>query len=153
MYTNLTWNYRVCVGVTFLWLLCACLPSLTTLEWINQQHFAKTKVGYISLPSNLHAIIGITSYCCVLLKMVILHDAIKTIQNGVFVLFLITKTCFSSKKKNGFEETAGLSFKENGFFSTLIIFQSFVVVLPWSHNLEQDTSLSASLGVRRTPRV
>jgi len=35
----------------------------------------------------LNAIIGIKSYYCVILKMVILHDAIKTIQNSVFVFF------------------------------------------------------------------
>jgi len=43
----------------------------------------------------LNAIIGITSYYCVILKMVILHDAIKTIQNGVFAFFK-NKTCFFS---------------------------------------------------------
>jgi len=31
--------------------------------------------------------------------MVILHDAIKTIQNGVFVFYKKTKTCFFSKKQ------------------------------------------------------
>jgi len=41
-------------------------------------------IRYISLPPNLNAIVGITSYYCVILKMVILHDAIKTIQNGVW---------------------------------------------------------------------
>jgi len=35
----------------------------------------------------LNVIIGITSYD-VILKIVILHDATKTIQNGIFVLFL-----------------------------------------------------------------
>jgi len=45
-------------------------------------------MGYISLPSNLNAIIGITSYYCVILKMVILHHAIKIIQNEVFVFFV-----------------------------------------------------------------
>jgi len=48
-------------------------------------------MGYISLPSDLNAIIGITSYHCVILKMVILHDAIKTIQNRVFVFFFLKK--------------------------------------------------------------
>jgi len=28
---------------------------------IDQQHFVKTKMGYISLPSNLNAIVGIRS--------------------------------------------------------------------------------------------
>jgi len=60
------------------------LPNLTTLEWIDQQLFAKTKMGYISLPSDLNVIIGITSYYCVILKMVILLDAIKPIQNSFF---------------------------------------------------------------------
>jgi len=80
-------------------------------------------MGYISLPSVLNAIIGITSYYCVILKIVILHDIIKTLQNGVFP--------FSSKKeqnlvlKNNKEKrflkiTGGLGFfeKKNGFFST-----------------------------------
>jgi len=97
IYINLTCNCRVCVGVVFLCLLCACLPSLTTLESIDQQHIAKTKIRYISLPSNLNAIMGITSYYCVILKMVILHDAIKTFQNGVFACFM-KKTCFWIKK-------------------------------------------------------
>jgi len=47
----------------------------------------ENKNGYISLLSNWNVIIGITSYYCAILKMVILHDAIKTIQNGVFVFF------------------------------------------------------------------
>jgi len=105
MYINLTWNCRVCVGVAFLCLLCAFLSSLTTLEWVDQQHFAKTKMGYISLPSKLNAIIG-TSYYCVILKMVILHDAIKTIHNGNFVFFweqkavsFLNKTKISELKK------------------------------------------------------
>jgi len=96
VYINLTCNCRVSVGVVFLCLLCAYLPSLTTLESIDQQHFAKTKVGYIS-PPNLNAIIGITSYYCVILKMVMLHDSIKTIQNAVLCYFYRTKTSFSSK--------------------------------------------------------
>jgi len=67
--------------------------------------------------------------------MVILHNAIKTIQNGVFVFFFEkrTKTCFFSKnrKQPDFEKTRGLEFfEENGFFSTLTIFQSFFVIFP-----------------------
>jgi len=57
-------------------------------------------MGYISLPSNLNGIIGIRSYYCVILKIMILHDAIKTIKNKVFpfslknnkILFLFKKT-------------------------------------------------------------
>ena len=58
---------------------------------------------YISLPSILNAIIGITScYYCVILKIVILHDGIKTIQNGVFLFSLKKKKMFfffKSKKR------------------------------------------------------
>jgi len=43
---------------------------------------------YISLPSNLNGIIGITSYYCVILKRRIWHDAIKTIKNKVFLFSL-----------------------------------------------------------------
>jgi len=68
-------------------LLCACLPIPTTLELIDQQHLAKTKMGYIYLPSDLKAvIIGITSYC-VILKMVTLHDAIKQFRIGFSCFF------------------------------------------------------------------
>jgi len=48
-------------------------------------------MGYISLPSDLNVIIGIRSYYCVILKMVIMHDAIKTIQNRAFVFFFLKK--------------------------------------------------------------
>jgi len=114
--------------MSFLCLLCAWLPNLNTLEWIDQQHFAKTKMGYISLPSNLNAIIGITSCYCVSLKMVTLHDAIKTIKNVVFVffwkknkkLFLFKK----NKKSNG--KSRWIVFLKNGYCSTLMVFQSFL---------------------------
>jgi len=99
-YINLTWNGRVCVGVTLLCLLCACLPILTTLEWIDQQHIAKTKMGYISLPSNLNARISINSYYCVILKTVILHETIKTIQNKFLrFFFFISKNQFFEKNR------------------------------------------------------
>jgi len=45
-------------------------------------------MGYISLSSILNAIKGTASYYCVILTMVILHDATKTIQNAVFVFCL-----------------------------------------------------------------
>jgi len=57
-------------------------------------------MGYISLPSILNAIIGITSYYCVILKIVILHYGTKTMQNEVFLLSLKrTKACFFKKNK------------------------------------------------------
>jgi len=45
-------------------------------------------MGYTRLPSNLNGIIGITSYC-VILKILILHDTIKTSKNKVFLFSLI----------------------------------------------------------------
>jgi len=132
IYINLTCNCRVCLGVVFLCLLCACLPSLTTLESIDQQHFAKTKIRYISLPSNLNAIIGITSYYCVILKMVILHDVTKTIQNGVFAFFK-NKNLFFLKKNTtpGFAKKRrnpdGLGFlKKLEISQTLSFFNTFL---------------------------
>jgi len=50
----------------------------------------ENKDGVHFLPSILNVIMGITSYYCVILKMVILHGGIKTFQIGVFL--------FSSKK-------------------------------------------------------
>ena len=87
--------------------MCCCLPALskvlaTCLVLAKPYHFEVnyTKMGHISLPSNLNVVIGITSYYCVFLKMLILHDAIKTIQSGVFVFLKKgTKTCFFSKKQ------------------------------------------------------
>jgi len=58
---KLTSNCRGCVGVAFLCLLCTWLPTLTILEWTDRKYFAKTKMGYISLPLILNAIMGITS--------------------------------------------------------------------------------------------
>jgi len=61
---------------------------------------------------------------------------------------------FQKKQKPEFWKTGGLElFEKNGFFSTLAIFQSIFVIFPWSHDLEQLTSLSVWLGVRRTARI
>ena len=87
-------------------------------------------MGYISVPSNLNGITGIASYYCVILKTMILRNAIKKIQNGVFlfslkkkqnlVYFLKTQTNVFFLKKT--KKTTGELFfflKKNGFFSTL----------------------------------
>jgi len=64
-------------------------------------------MGHIFLSSNLNAIIRMTSYYCVLLKMVILHHAVKQFRMG----FL----CFSLKKKDlfVFKKTKNSDLKEN----------------------------------------
>ena len=62
-------------------------------------------MGHISLPSNLNAIIGIISYYCAILKMVILHDAMKTNQNVFLCLFKEQKpVSFQITQKNGFKK-------------------------------------------------
>ena len=127
------------MGVAFLCLLCACLPTLPLWSELTNNSLRKQRWGtflYISLPSDLNAIIGITSYYCVIHKMVILHDAIKTIQNKVFAFFSKkrTKTCTFSKneekqiKKITKNPCELFFFLKNPFFSTLIIFQSFFVI-------------------------
>jgi len=80
-------------------------------------------MGHISLPSNLNAIISITSYC-VLLKMVILHYAIKQFRMGFYCFFVKKKD--QENQKPGFERKprSVVIFKKT-FFSSLIIFQSF----------------------------
>ena len=61
-----------------------------------------------------NAIVGITSCYYVILQVVILHDAIKAIQNGVFVFFSKkTKTCVF--EKNGLKNSkkpGGLGFSK-----------------------------------------
>jgi len=61
-------------------------------------------MGYISLPSNLNAIIGITSYYCVNLTMVISHDAMKTMENVIFAFFIKKENFFQKTKKIGFKK-------------------------------------------------
>jgi len=80
-------------------------------------------MGYISLPSNLNAIIGTSCYW-VTLKTVILHDAIKTIQNGFFAFFY-EQTPVSFKKNKNIRIFKKRVFF-NGFFSTLFVFHSFL---------------------------
>ena len=110
-------------------------------------------MGHISLPSNLNVIIGITNYC-VILKMVILYDAIKPIQKWV-VVFLKkgTTTCFFSKKqKIRIKKQVGYFFKKRIFLNPDYL-SIFCVIFPLSHDLVQVTSLSMWLSVRRTLKV
>jgi len=55
--------------------------------------------------------------------MVILHDAIKAIQNGGFVFFFKNKTFFSKKRIKRNQEDC---FLKKSFFLTLIIFNLFL---------------------------
>ena len=109
-------------------LWCACLPNLTTLEWIDQQHFAKTKMGYTSLPSHWNAIIGIESYDCLILNMVILHDSIKTIPNRFLFVFFEKRTKIVSLKKNGLKtnkKNMWIVFFKPGLFQPWLPFNPF----------------------------
>jgi len=103
------------------WSLCGGGFSLSAVGMlIDQQYFAKTTMEYISLPSNLNAIVGIKSYYCAILKMVILHDAIKTIQNRVYVIYLNKEqkpVSFQKTKKTGFKKICQLCFSNTLFFN------------------------------------
>jgi len=124
--------------VAFLCLLRACLPNLTTLGSIDQQRFAKTKMGYISLPSGLNAIIGMKSYYCVVLKMVILHYAIKTIQSSFLCIFKKKEqkpVSFQKNKKKGLKNKKSVNcffkpvFFQPGFFqSYFFLFYDFLLI-------------------------
>jgi len=75
--------------------------------------------------------------------MMILYDAIKTIQIGSYVPFF-------KKNKNPF--LINFYEKKRVFLypdCLLILF----VIFPWSHDLEQVTPLSVGLGVRCTLTV
>jgi len=85
--------------------------------------------------------------------MVILHNAIKTIQNGVFVFFWKkNKNLFLSKNPNK-KKQEGWNFFKKRIFLNPDYLSTLFVIFPWSPDLEQLTSLSVWLAVRRTPRV
>ena len=71
----------------------------------------ENKDGIHFLPSISNVIMGITSYYCVILKMVILHGGIKTIQIG-FLLKKGTKYCFFLKTPGFSKKTGGLGLKQ-----------------------------------------
>jgi len=63
--------------------------------------------------------------------MMVLHDAIKTIQNGVCVFKEQRLVSFIKNLKSRIKEnTRAGFFKKPGFFSTLITFQVFFVIFP-----------------------
>jgi len=116
MCINLTWNRRVCVGVAFLCLLCAFLLSFTTLKWIGQQHFAKTKrdgVHFFTLKLECH-----NSYNNLLLCDSANGDIAwcnKNKSEWGFCVFLKKErkpVSFQKTPKNEFEKTEGLEFFE-----------------------------------------
>ena len=153
MYLNLAWNCRVCVGAVFL-CLSACLPSLATLEWIDQQHFAKTKMGCVSLSSDLNVIVAITSYYCVILKMVILHVAIKQFIMEFLRFFKEQKpVSFQKNEKTDWKKQVGVFSKKTVFSQPWLSFNPFFVIFSWLHDLEQVMLPSIGLGMRRTSGV
>ena len=134
MYINFPWNCKVCVGVAFLCLLCAFLPNLKTLEWIDQQHCEnKDEVHFFTLKTECHNRYN-KLLLCNFLNMVTLHDTIKTIQNGVFVLFKKKNEnlfLFKGNKKTHLKKTGGLFLKKRVFLNPdylSILFCNF----PWN---------------------
>jgi len=123
-----TWRETaVCVGLAFLCLLSACFPRLTN-------NTLRKKRWSAFLPWNLNPKVDIADYNCVILKMVILHDAIKTLQNGVCVFskkkkkktYVFSKKQIKTDKKNN----GGCFFQKSCFFSTLIMLWSFFCDFP-----------------------
>ena len=105
MHINFDMKLQSLCGVVFLCLLCACFtkPFHLGVNWPTT--LCENKDGVLFSPSISNAIIGITSYYCEILKMMMLHDVIKTILNGVFPFSLEkrTKSCFFLKNpKNDF---------------------------------------------------
>ena len=147
MYINLTWKCRVCVWVAFLCLLCAFLPSLTTLEWIDQQHFAKTKMGaFFTLKFKCH-----DRYNKLLLCDSENGDIAWCNKNNSeweFCVFLKKNKClffFKNTKKFALKKTKNrwvvFFFEKKQVFLNPDCLSILFVIFPWSHDLEQDTSL------------
>ena len=128
MYINLTWNCRVCgsgfslFDVRFLAELYYFEVNWPTILCENREmeHIFKIKLEC----QNSYNI-----YYCEILQMVILHNAIKTIQNGVFMFFeKRMKTCFFKKKtKNAtLKKQEGWNFlKTPGFYQPWLSFNPF----------------------------
>jgi len=66
------------------------------VNWPSTLCENKDEVHFFTL--KFECIIGVTSYYCVMLQVVILYDAIKTIQNVVFVFFYKKQNLFRLKK-------------------------------------------------------
>jgi len=145
---NLAWNCRVCVWVAFS--VCCAHACQATLEWIDQQHLAKTKMGYIfTLKFECH-----NSYNKLLLFNSESGDItwcnVNKYRIGFLRFFLITKTfLFWKSPKNGLKNKKPrrvvILLK---FLSQLWLSFNLVVIFLWSHDLEKVTSLSVWLGVR-----
>jgi len=101
------------VGMVFLFVVHMLAKPLRS-ELTNNT--CQTKDGLHFLPSILNAIIGITSHFCAIMKIVILHVGIKTIQNVFFSVFLKRAKYLVSFKKNGCKKTGGLFFLKMGLF-------------------------------------
>ena len=88
--------------------------------------------------------------------MMILHDAIKTIQNGVFAFFKKNKNLFLKKNNKiltSEKNRRAVFLKKKRVFLNPDCLLMLFVIFPWLHDLEQVSSLSVWLGVRRTLRV
>ena len=72
----------------------------------------------------------------------ILNDAIKTIQNGFFVLFCKVQKLVSFQNTQNIrnkKKQEGCFFKKMRVCLNPDIFRFFFVIFPWSHDLEQVT--------------
>jgi len=116
--------------VAFLSLLCTFLPSFTILEFNSPTTLYENKDGYISLPSNLSAIIGITSYYSVILKLVIVYCMMQQ-KNSKWGFCVYskqrTKPVFCQKKKSDLKRLVGCFFKKRVFINPDCVSILFVI--------------------------
>ena len=142
MCINLTWNCRVCVGVASSVCWGRSCQALSLWSELN-----KDGAHFFTLKCECHN--RYNKLFCVILKLLILHDAIKTIQSGVFVFLKKgTKTCFFSKSKKFGLKNRWVVFSKKYIFLNPDCLSILCVVFPWSHDLVQVTSLPMWLSYR-----
>jgi len=131
-------NWRETAEFVWEWLssVCCARSCQASPLWseLTNNTLRKQRWDTFLYPQNWmpYTVIGITSYYCVILKMVILHDEMKTIPIGFLRVFLKNESLFLFKKtkKIGLKKKQknrwGVFFKKRFFFSILIVLQSFL---------------------------
>jgi len=121
-------NWRETAEFVWEWLssVCCARSCQASPLWseLTNNTLRKQRWDTFLYPQNWmpYTVIGITSYYCVILKMVILHDEMKTIPIGFLRVFLKNESLFLFKKtkKIGWKKNkkiGGVFFSKNVFFS------------------------------------
>jgi len=151
MYINLTWNWRVWVVVAFLCCTRSCQALLPLWsELTNNTLRNKDGVHFFTLKFECHNRYN-DSLLCNSENGDIAWCNKSNSEWGFCVFFFKNKSLFlfqkRIKKNRWFVRFLNLVFLNPDRLSILF------VIFPWSHDLEQITSLSVWLGVCRTLRV